>query len=61
MSITWAQDIKAGYPELKEAEQIGAFEGVFSWGLGVASPDGGCYRATLMQNPERLVIDLQQP
>jgi hypothetical protein len=61
MSTTWSEDVRPGYPELKEALQLGYFEGVLSWGLGVAAPDGGCYNAFVTPNPMRLVIDLKQP
>ena len=61
MGQTWAADDKPGYPELKEAQQTGSFEAVFSWGLGVAANDGGCLRTMILTGPDRLVIDLQQP
>src|SRR5207248_5407119 len=61
MSPTWAQNDKPGYPELKEAQQTGNFEGVFSWGLGVAAPDGRCLRTMILTGPDRLVLDFQQP
>jgi hypothetical protein len=61
MSQGWPSDFQPGYPELREARQTGAFEGVFSWGLGVAAPDGGCLRTMVLTGPDRLVLDFQQP
>jgi hypothetical protein len=52
-------DFTPGYPALKEARNVGDFERVYSWGLGVSG--GGCYRAFTLAGPDRLVIDLQQP
>ena len=61
MDQGWQADYAPSYPELREARQTGAFEGVFSWGLGVTAPDGGCLRTMILTGPDRLVIDLQQP
>jgi hypothetical protein len=49
-------DIKAGYAGLREARQVGDFEGVVQWGLGVSSTP--CYHAYILNNPTRLVIDI---
>lgn len=57
----WSEDQKPGYPELKEARQLGDFERVYSWGLGLAGGTGACQRALVLTRPDRLVIDLQQP
>jgi hypothetical protein len=51
-----AQDLKTDLPELREARQLGDFEGVTQWGLGVAhSP---CMHVFTLDSPPRLVIDL---
>ena len=50
-------DFKTGYQGLQEARQMGDFEGVVQWGLGTSS--SGCYRVFFLQNPARLVIDVQ--
>jgi hypothetical protein len=42
---------------LREARQIGDFEGVVRWGLGLAST--GCLRVQTLSGPARLVIDFQ--
>jgi hypothetical protein len=47
----------AGTPELQEARQLGAFEGVVTWGLGLARP--ACFRAYTLTGPNRLVVDVQ--
>jgi hypothetical protein len=49
-------DFKTGYPVLLEAQQVQDFEGVVQWGLGLSR--GACYRAFVLQGPDRLVIDL---
>jgi hypothetical protein len=50
------KDLSPGYPALKEARQLGDFEGVYSWGLGVAA--GTCVRVTTLTSPSRLVVDV---
>ena len=50
-------DIKTGYSGLLEVRQIGDYEGYVTFALGVSSP--GCYIATILTNPVRLVIDIQ--
>jgi len=50
-------DIKTGYSGLLEVRELGDFEGYVSFGLGLAKP--GCYVATILTNPTRLVIDIQ--
>ena len=49
-------DINA-YPALVEVRQLEDFEGQTQWGLGLAMP--ACYRAFMLTNPARLVIDIQ--
>ena len=50
-------DIKTGFNGLIEVRELGDFEGYVTFGLGLSSP--GCYRAVIMTNPTRLVIDIQ--
>ena len=50
-------DFKTGYTGLLEARQMGDFEGVVQWGLGLSAP--ACYRAFFLTNPNRLVVDIQ--
>ncbi len=50
-------DIKTGYATLVEVQQVEDFEGVVQLGLGVSGAT--CYRAFVLTNPERLVIDIQ--
>lgn len=52
-----ATDFKINYPVLLEARQMEDFEGVVQWGLGLSK--SACYRAFILANPTRLVIDIQ--
>jgi hypothetical protein len=52
-------DIKTGYAGLLEVRVVGDFEGYVHFGLGLAQP--ACYRASILTNPTRLVIDIQTP
>jgi hypothetical protein len=52
-----SRDITNAYPALVEVRQLEDFEGVTQWGLGLAQP--ACYRAFMLTNPARLVIDIQ--
>jgi hypothetical protein len=52
---TGAVDFKTSYPVLLESQQVQDFEGVVQWGLGLSR--GACYRAFVLQSPDRLVID----
>jgi hypothetical protein len=57
-SYTGSTDQKpAGTAVLKEARQVGDFEGVVHWGLGLSH--GACFRAFTLANPSRLVVDVQ--
>jgi hypothetical protein len=47
----------AGTANLEEARQMGDFEGVVTWGLGLARPS--CFRAFTLSGPSRLVVDVQ--
>lgn len=58
-TFTGSQDLKPGYPVLKEARQVGDFERVFSWGLGLAQPN--CVQVTTLTGPSRLVVDVLKP
>src|SRR5205809_485779 len=48
---------KTGYPGLRETRVIEDFEGQVMIGLGVAGSN--CYRAFILSNPVRLVVDIQ--
>jgi hypothetical protein len=50
-------DITNAYPALVEVRELEDFEGTTQWGLGLAKP--ACYRAFMLTNPARLVIDIQ--
>ena len=52
-------DFKPGYPVLKEARNMGDFERVYKWGLGLGAPN--CFRAYTLTGPDRLVVDIQSP
>ena len=47
------------YQILKEARQVQDFEGYVSWGLGLSKP--ACMRVFTLDDPARLVVDLQIP
>ena len=55
---TWSRDIH-GNGAIREAREVGNFEAVFSWGLGVTGT--GCFRAFVLTGPDRLVVDVQSP
>ncbi len=48
-------DFKTNYPVLLESQQVEDFEGYVQWGLGLSR--SACYRAFVLQSPDRLVID----
>jgi hypothetical protein len=50
-------DLKTGYATLVEVRQVEDFEGVVQLGLGISGAP--CYRASLITNPARLVIDVK--
>ncbi|HEV2032734.1 MAG TPA: hypothetical protein VGU71_00800 [Candidatus Dormibacteraeota bacterium] len=50
-------DLKTGYATLVEVRQVEDFEGVVQLGLGVSGAT--CYRAFVLTNPDRLVIDIK--
>ena len=56
-AYTGSRDLKTAYSGLLEARVVGDYEGYVTWGLGLSKP--ACYRAFLLTNPTRLVIDIQ--
>jgi hypothetical protein len=58
-SYAGSQDVKAGLPAIREVAQIGDFESVMSWGVGLTQ--SSCIRAFPLTSPTRLVIDVQTP
>jgi hypothetical protein len=52
-------DLKPNLPEIREVAQVGNFERVVSYGVGLASP--ACFRVLELSGPTRLVIDVQTP
>ncbi len=57
-SYTGPTDLRpSGTAVLREARQIGDFEGVYTWGLGLSR--AACYRVLTLKDPSRLVIDVQ--
>jgi hypothetical protein len=47
------------FVEILEARNVGDFEGVVHWGVGLTI--GACYQTTILANPTRLVIDIRTP
>jgi hypothetical protein len=56
-AYTGTTDIKTGFGGLLEVRVVGDYEGYVHFGLGLSRP--ACYRATILSNPARLVIDFQ--
>ena len=54
-----AGDFKPRLPEIREVKNIGNFERVVSYGIGLK--DAACFRALELSGPTRLVIDVQTP
>ena len=52
-----ARDIKVSYSSLVEVRVLEDFEGQVSLGLGVSQ--AACYRASVLTNPTRLVLDIK--
>jgi hypothetical protein len=52
-------DLKPQLPAIREVAQIGNFERVVSYGVGLATP--ACFRVLELSAPTRLVIDVQTP
>jgi hypothetical protein len=53
------QDLRPGYPALVEVREIGNFEAVNNWAIGLNGT--GCYRLRVLSSPARLVLDWQVP
>ena len=56
-SYSGSTDIKTGYTSLVEVRSVEDFEGTVQLALGINGPV--CYRAFILTNPARLVIDVQ--
>jgi hypothetical protein len=52
-------DLKPRLPEIREVRQVGNFERVVSYGIGLK--DQACFRAFTLNAPTRLVIDVETP
>src|SRR5436305_2923139 len=52
-------DLKPRLPEIREIANIGNFERVVSYGVGLKT--AACYRVLELSGPTRLVIDVQTP
>ncbi|HEV2034634.1 MAG TPA: hypothetical protein VGU71_10635 [Candidatus Dormibacteraeota bacterium] len=50
-------DFKTGYSTMVEVRQVGDYEGYVHFGIGLSK--SACYRAFILTNPTRLVIDIQ--
>ena len=55
---TGPTDFKTNYAVLKELRQVQDFEGTVQWALGLSH--AGCYAYTILTNPTRLVVYIQQ-
>jgi hypothetical protein len=56
-AYTGPTDFKTGYPVMVEVSQVEDFEGYVQYGIGLSRT--ACYRAFILTNPTRLVIDVQ--
>jgi hypothetical protein len=56
-TYTGSTDVKPNLPSVKEVRQMGDFERVLSWGVGIAGSP--CYHVLELSGPTRLVIDVQ--
>src|SRR6202022_3838525 len=52
-------DLKPALPSVREVAQIGNFERVVSYGVGLGTPAG--FRVLELSGPTRLVVDVQTP
>ena len=52
-------DFKTGYSVMVEVRQVGDYEGYVHYGIGLSKT--ACYRAVILTNPVRLVVDIQTP
>lgn len=58
-SYSASRDLTPALPVVQEVEELGDFEAVLSWGVGLSRPS--CIRTLELSNPTRLVIDVQTP
>jgi hypothetical protein len=58
-SYNGSRDLLPNLPVVQEVEQLGDFEAVLSWGAGLNG--ASCIRTLELNNPTRLVIDVQTP
>ena len=58
VSSTSPTDLKPAFDQLREARQMGAFEGTITWGLGLSAT--GCFRVTTLTGPSRIVVDVHR-
>jgi hypothetical protein len=58
-SYTGSRDQLPTLPVVQEVEQLGDFEAVLSWGAGLSR--ASCIRILELNNPIRVVIDVQTP
>jgi hypothetical protein len=56
-SYSGPTDLKTGNSALLEVRQVEDFEGYVQLALGISGAT--CYRAFVLTNPDRLVIDIQ--
>jgi hypothetical protein len=54
-----SRDITTGLPIAVQLVQLGDYEGVTTWGIGLSR--AACFRVLELSNPTRLVIDFQTP
>jgi hypothetical protein len=52
------KEFKPNFPALVELEHAGDFENVLSWGIGLRAPR--CIKASQLNSPLRLVLDIPQ-
>lgn len=55
-TYTGSTDQRPGLPEIREVAEVGDYERVLSWGVGLASP--ACFRIGELGSPARLVIEV---
>ena len=58
-AATATDHLAPAYPAVREVERVGDFEGVVSYGVGVAGV--ARVRVTVLEAPARLVVDVLQP
>jgi hypothetical protein len=50
-------DFKPGFPAIREVAEVGDYERVLSWGVGLAS--NACFHVITLSHPMRLVIEVK--